>query len=122
MGIQGEESGEGGSGALFGVDQATEIDKQLSARARLESSDQCKLRSSVKGLKSQKNLENDNIPKAIAKAHCVLTNHDYHKFEKRRESKGKGGDKRKKKSKIAPIPASQSSTNKRRLGVGRTVS
>ena len=49
-GAQVEESNKGGLGMLFGIDQATEIDEQLSAHAFLEKSDQSKFRSAMKGL------------------------------------------------------------------------
>ena len=77
-----------------------EIYEQLSACAYLESSDQSKLGSGMKGLQSQKNLEINQPPKTISKARGVLSNHDHQKFEQARKPKGKGEDKIKIKIKI----------------------
>ena len=48
--VQVEDSDEGGIGMLFGINQAIEVDKLLSANHFLETSDQNKFRSVVEWL------------------------------------------------------------------------
>ena len=75
-GVQMERNDEGGMGILLALDQATIIDEQLSSHAHLENADQRKFGSVLKGLKSQKSLENDQFPRTTTKAHGVLSNLD----------------------------------------------
>ena len=92
-----EESDEGRLDILFWINQATEIDEQLRTCAYLEKEYQSKLGSTIKGLKRQTSLENDQFPKTTAKACVTLNDHNHQKIEKEFKPKIKGGDKNKNK-------------------------
>ena len=64
-----EDRNEGGVGHLFGLDQATMIDDQLSLCDHLQNKDQREFGRVLKGLQSQKSLENDQLPSTTPKAH-----------------------------------------------------
>ena len=57
--VQVEDSEEGGLELLLGLDQVTMIDEEMSSRVCLEKADQHKFWSALKGLQSQKSLENE---------------------------------------------------------------
>ena len=91
---------EGGMDILFALNQATMIDEQLSSYVCLENADQSKFGSVLKGLKSQKILENDQFPRIMIKAHGVLSNLDDWKRDKGHKLKGKDRDKNSKSKNI----------------------
>ena len=102
-GMQMESNDEGGMDTLLTLDQATMIDDQLSSHVCLKNADQSKFGSVLKGLKSQKILENDQFPRTMQKAHGVLSNFDDWKRHEGHKPKGKHRDKRESKSKNIDI-------------------
>ena len=70
----------------------------MSSCTCLENVDKSKFGNSVKGLVSQKILENEQFLNTIVKAHVVLSNHDHQNTENPCESKWKGDTNEKKKS------------------------
>ena len=77
---------------LFDADRAIEVDERMISCAYLENADKSKFENTMKGLASQKILENDQFPKTIAKACSVLSNHNDQKHKKPCKSKWKDGE------------------------------
>ena len=69
------------------------IDDQLSSHAHLENADQRKFGSALKGLQSQKSLENDQFKRTAPKARSLLSVFDDQKKEEKWKPKDKRGDK-----------------------------
>ena len=99
-GVQMEGNDEGSMCVPFALDQVTTIDEQLISYACLENSDQSKFGSVLKGLKSQKSLENDQFLRTTTKAHGVLSSLDDQKRDNGHKPKGKDRDKKSKSNNI----------------------
>ena len=71
-----EDNNEGAQGMLFGLDQAKKVGDKLSVHAFLDNLSQIKFGRAMKGLESQKSLENNQFLKTIAKASGALSKHN----------------------------------------------
>ena len=64
-----------------------QIFKQLLAYAYLDNADQLKYRSILTGLNTQQSLGNEQYPKTITDANCVLSNHKFDNTASRNKNK-----------------------------------